>query len=65
MVFPIQDDNTLGDEIEERRITKQGVIREVEIGTVMDLSTARSVLKWLDEKIKTAEALGETEEQSS
>lgn len=46
----LKEDFSLGEEIS--RESKEGVIREVEAGIVMNLHTAEIVNKWLSEKIK-------------
>ncbi|OFW02608.1 MAG: hypothetical protein A3H94_08330 [Acidobacteria bacterium RIFCSPLOWO2_02_FULL_60_20] len=47
----INADGTLGDEIRDARVGKEGVIREVEVGVIMDLQTAERFYQWLGEKI--------------
>ena len=44
-------DNTLGDEIREERVGKDGLVREVEVGLMMNLNTAEGIHRWLGEKI--------------
>ncbi len=44
---------TLGKEAREERIVKEGLVREVEVGMIMDLATAESLHQWLGEKIAT------------
>ncbi|MCH8274452.1 MAG: hypothetical protein IH851_06665 [Armatimonadetes bacterium] len=63
-------DGALGKEILELRVSKEGVIREVEVGVFMDLSAAKVFHKWLSEKIKELEkevdeAMQRAQEQSS
>lgn len=43
----------LGEEVS--RIGKEGIIREIEAGLIMDLGTAKVFRNWLDEKIKFTE----------
>lgn len=50
--------NILGDEITEKRESKQGVIRELEANLVMDATTAIALRDWLNEKIDQAEKAG-------
>jgi|ERR1035441_5640410 hypothetical protein len=45
----------LGDEIRSQRQAKEGIIREVEAGIVMDAEVARSLVVWLNEKIIEAD----------
>ena len=51
------ESGTLGAEIREARVTKEGPVREVEVGVIMDLQCARSVRKWLDDKIAVVEQM--------
>jgi hypothetical protein len=46
-------DNRLGDEVREERVSKDGLVREVEVGLMMDITTAESIHRWLGEKIAT------------
>jgi len=50
-VYKITDDNKIGEEIMEMRVGKNGVIREVESGILIDLEKAESLAKWLNDKI--------------
>jgi hypothetical protein len=43
--------------IEERKGTKEGVIRELEVGFTMNVSVAKSLLEWLKQRIEIAEQL--------
>ena len=47
-IFP---NGKLGDEIEELRDSKEGVIRQMVVDLIMNESTARNVRNWLDEKL--------------
>lgn len=51
-VHALKSDGTLGDEDREARLSREGLVREVEVGAVMDLPTAQSLHKWLGEKIE-------------
>ena len=55
VVHRIKPDGRLGDEIEEERVSKSDIIREVEAEVLMDLATAKSFHTWLTEKIKKLE----------
>ena len=48
-------DGKLAEEIREERIQRDGPVREVEVGVVMDLPLAKSFLRWLKEKIDALE----------
>lgn len=51
-IYRVKEDGSLGDEILEKRISRDGIIREVESDLIMDLSTAQALVKWLQEKIE-------------
>ena len=55
-VHPLIDQHTLGDEILAERITRDAVIREVEICVSMNLNVAQSLRDLLDKQIKAIEA---------
>jgi len=48
------EDQELGDEREEERESKEGVVREVEANIVMDVNTAVALRNWIDEKLEEA-----------
>jgi len=50
-VHKITNDTTLGEEIQEERQAKDGIVREVETGIAMDLAAAEGFHKWLGERI--------------
>lgn len=47
----------VGKEILEERISRDSVVREVEVLLVMDIDVAIRMRKWLDDKIKTIQEL--------
>jgi hypothetical protein len=47
-------DGSLGPELTEERVSRQGIIRELEADLIMDISTARILHAWLGEKIDQA-----------
>jgi hypothetical protein len=47
----------LGAEITEKRVGKEGIIRELEVGLVMDLRVAKSIHDWLKQRIEILEQL--------
>jgi hypothetical protein len=53
------DTGLLGDELIEERDAKDGLIREVEFSASIDMSTAKSLISWLQEKVDILEAQGE------
>ena len=59
-IHGVEGDN-VSEEIREERQSKEGIVREVEVGLVMDLATAESFYKWLGERIsKIKEMTGKT-----
>lgn len=55
-VQTIDGSGQLGKEIIEQRKGLQGVVRELEAGLAMDIATAKSLVEWLNERIKIAES---------
>ncbi len=47
----------LGKQIIEKREGSAGIARELEVGVVMDMTVAKSLRDWLDERIKVFEQL--------
>src|SRR5260370_19203370 len=54
-VQEISEEGVLGDEILADRQTKEGIVREVEVGLIMNLQTAKVFHQWLTDKIGLAE----------
>ena len=50
----IGQDGVPKDLIEEREI-RDGVIREVQVGVIMDINTAKEAVRWLQDKINIIE----------
>jgi hypothetical protein len=50
-VQSINDDGTAGDEIFEERIVRDGLVRELEANIIMDVAFAKTLVKWLSDKI--------------
>ena len=57
MVHEVTEAGALGAEIPAERVSKNGIIREAEIGVSMDLDVAASLVTWLQGKIQEAEKL--------
>lgn len=53
----LKEDGSLGDEILEERVARVGVVREIESNLVMDIEQARSVARWLMEKVEQFEKM--------
>ncbi|MCL1470645.1 hypothetical protein [Argonema antarcticum] len=58
----IDPDGSIGEEIIDERISRDGIVREVEVGAVMDISTAKSLIELLQELIEQVEKVTENEE---
>jgi hypothetical protein len=51
------ENGQLGPEIVEQRKGSQGILREIEFGAVMDVAVAKSIVDWLEQRIKIMEQL--------
>ena len=60
----IADDGRLGKEIVAERESRDGIVREVEVGVVMGVEEARALVKWLQLKIRAHEKLRDKGESS-
>lgn len=65
MVHDIKSDLTLGDERREQRESKDGIIREIECGIMMDLKTAIAFKEWLEDKIREHQKIQENLKQDT
>jgi hypothetical protein len=59
-VQPLNENGQLGDEIMAERVSKDGIIRQLEVGLTMRPEVAESIVKWLQDRI--AEMKQKTEE---
>lgn len=50
-VQAVNPDGTIGEEIFEKRTSRDAIVREVEADLVMDLATANVLVTWLQDKI--------------
>jgi hypothetical protein len=50
-VQALKEDGTLGDEVVDRRVGKEGVVREMEVDAIMDADVARALHAWLGEQL--------------
>jgi hypothetical protein len=57
VVQQVNAEGNLGDEIIEKRIARDAIVREVEADLVMDLPTAKSLMYWLQDKIDAVESI--------
>lgn len=53
----INEDRSLGAELEKERIGKTGIIREIDTTIIIDINTAKNLVEWLNQKIQTIEAI--------
>ena len=59
----ITEGGQIGTEHLDERVSKKGVVREVEVGLVMSVETASSVVAWLQEKIDLTTKMRSTKEE--
>jgi hypothetical protein len=52
----------IGDELEEKRVGRDSVIRDVEISVTMNIEVARNFRQWLDDKIKAIDEINQQKE---
>jgi hypothetical protein len=55
LTYEISPSGTPGEEITEERETKEGIIREVEVGVLLDLQAAKAFASWLNEHVAELE----------
>lgn len=55
LVHSITPAGALGPEIRDERISKSGVIRELEVGVIFDLASAKSFLEWFKAQVDELE----------
>lgn len=49
--FKITSDGLLGDEVKEKRVSKEGIVRQLEVDIIVNEQTAIDLRAWLDQKI--------------
>jgi hypothetical protein len=62
MVHEITETGQIGAEHQDERVTKKGIVREIEVGATMSVETAISFIAWLQEKIDLVQKLRKTAE---
>ena len=60
MVHEITDAGQVGAERLNERVSKTGIVREVEVGSTMSIEVAKAFITWLQEKIDLVEKLRKT-----
>jgi len=63
-VQPVTPEGRLGDELIDRRTAREGFVREVEVDVLLNINTAKSLIVWLQDKVKVLEA-AITEQQAA
>ncbi len=51
MVFAVEEDGSLGDEVMDERVSRDAVIREVELCAIVDIDFATELAEWLQKHI--------------
>jgi hypothetical protein len=64
MVNRMDETGKLGTEIVEDRQTRDGIIREAEVGMTMTVDVAKALAGWLQEKITEAERMRQSSKQN-
>ncbi len=60
-VQPVTEAGELGPELSEERVSKEGIVREVEIGLVMHPNVAKGLMDWLREKLELVEKVSKSQ----
>lgn len=60
VVYKLNPDGTLGDEVEQFRRGKEGIVRSVQATLHMDIDQAKGIRDWLTSQINLAESAGES-----
>lgn len=53
--YALKKDGTLGNELLNERLNRDAIVREIEAEVIMDINTARTMHKWLGDKIKAVD----------
>jgi hypothetical protein len=56
VVHEVKPDGALGDELKDRRVTKDGIIRDTEVSIGLSIETAKSLISTLQSAIETIES---------
>lgn len=56
LVYKITPEGQLGDEIGSEKVSRDSIVREMDVDLFINLPTAISLRKWLDERISEAQA---------
>jgi hypothetical protein len=55
MVYDVQDDSLI--EKPELRVSREGIIRELQVGAYLSIDTAEALSKWLQQQVEEARKL--------
>ncbi|MBF0496869.1 MAG: hypothetical protein HQK58_09910 [Deltaproteobacteria bacterium] len=55
MAYRLDQDGQIGSELTDERITRDAIVREVEIGMLLSRETAKRIRDWLDQQIQGIE----------
>ncbi len=61
ITVPVEN-GKLGNELEDKRVGRDAMIRDVEIAVTMNVEVARSFRQWLDERIKAIDEINSKSE---
>jgi len=64
-IHSLTEEGALGPELSGEKKLKDGVHRELEVGVVMNLQTAKALQLWLEERVKILESLQPQQTQES
>lgn len=63
VVHNVKANGTLGDEIGEKRVSRGGIVREMDVDVVMSIAAAETLCSWLQQKIEEGkEQISEAQE---
>ena len=57
LVQPVEEDGTLGPEIPELKVSKDGIVREVEVGVTMTPENVQSLIEFLKGRLEHVEKI--------
>lgn len=62
LVHELTETGQIGNEVQDRRVGKKGIVREIETGAIMSVETASSLIAWLQERVDLVKKLRTTAE---
>jgi hypothetical protein len=65
MVHDVTETGQIGPERSEERVSKKGIVREIEVGATMSVETAANFVKWLQDRIDLVKKLKSGAEQET